>query len=125
MWKRLTLGAALLLLSCAGTSERRDSVFQICEGNLLSVRGVEDGSGDISRVELVLTAAASRDFALFTKENFGSEIEIKAGDFLVLKSKVLGVIRGGRIEIIPPVSPGHDFLGRLLSPPPGPCGPSI
>jgi len=116
--------AALMLFSCAGPSDIPGSVFQICENNLRSVRGTEAESGDISRIELILTAAASRDFALFTKANYGADIEIKAGEFRVMQTKVLGVIRGGRVEIVPPEGRGQELLERLMSPPPAPCGPA-
>lgn len=112
----------LLLASCVTTPGPNVSRFYLCTENLRLVRGFEDPSGSISRIEIVLTSTGSRDFELFTKRNYGEVVRVYSGDVEILKTSVSSVIRGGRIQINPPVGRGSEILESLRPPPETPCG---
>lgn len=121
---QIRVGVALLLLlaSCASGSRPADAAFYLCASNLWSVRGTPDEHGSIVEIDVVLGAQGRRDFHLFTKQNFGRVIELRAGDTLLLRKQVGRVIRGGNLQLESSAERGRQILDRLLDPPRAPCG---
>jgi hypothetical protein len=119
----------LILLVAAGTSASGESTspatFFICSGNLDAYELVPAREGYPEILEMKLSTDGAGEFRDFTKENLGKTIRVSVEREILLETRVLAVIAGGRLVVSSRDGADTTALEKTLrSAPSEPCGPA-